>query len=123
MADKHGCHVSAIHADAVYHIRSLSGESVTGHVSASVRNKVRRRDGNVCCYCGDCSNDNSYIVEHVIANVDGGHGRSYNLVMACQSCNVKKGDEVWMPGNFRLLELENPEYANKIRRRAIEPSF
>lgn len=111
---KYKCHVSAIVADITYTKRLMTGEKVTGFTSQSVRNIVRRRDGCNCCYCGDCSEDNVYIVEHVIASVLGGHGRTYNLVMACQSCNVQKGDDVWIPANLHVLAEENPEYCQKI---------
>ena len=87
---------------------------VTVHTSRKLRESIRLRDGEACCYCGDCSTGNTYIVEHVVPASRGGHAREYNLVMSCQSCNVEKGNAVWIPSNFNTLMELNPDWGNKI---------
>lgn len=55
------------------------------------RRKVIESQGVVCAYCHcDCSDDPT--VDHVVPVSRGGKSRMENLVVACRSCNSKKGD-------------------------------
>ena len=73
---------------------------------------IRKRDGNECQYCGIISENT--VIEHVIATANGGYAAMYNLVVACQSCNIKKRDKYWIPKNIEVLRLINPEWVDKI---------
>lgn len=63
------------------------------------------RDGSNCRYCGIELDRTSYTVDHVIPRKLKGSSLIANLVLACRSCNCRKGaklDECW--GNELGLE-------------------
>jgi hypothetical protein len=49
---------------------------------------VFERDGEVCRYCGRTEN---LSVDHVVPRCQGGGDQLENLVVACRSCNSRKG--------------------------------
>jgi 5-methylcytosine-specific restriction endonuclease McrA len=68
-----------------------------------IRNRIARRDGCVCMWCG-CDLavlDNlgaPASIEHVIPRSKGGSSRISNLGLACVPCNQARGnDESWEP--------------------------
>ena len=115
LANKFGCHVSAIRSD----IQSLSveerfGGSVTPiYVTPLTRKIVRERDGKVCQYCG-CPTGNKRVVEHVVPSFRGGISKAYNLVIACYQCNRAKSNRVWIPRNLESITVENLEWRRLI---------
>ncbi len=50
------------------------------------------RQKGLCYYCHEPLLD-GWIVEHVKPRAKGGEDKLYNLVIACQSCNAKKGSK------------------------------
>lgn len=62
------------------------------------RRNIMKRDRNTCQYCGSKS---SLTLDHVLPRSRGGADSWENLVTACDTCNVKKGnrtpDEANMP--------------------------
>ncbi len=56
-----------------------------------IRLEVIAEDGSVCFYCG-CGCQDDPTVDHVIPYVRGGTIARTNLVVACRSCNGRKGD-------------------------------
>lgn len=62
------------------------------------RRNIMKRDRNTCQYCGSRSD---LTLDHVMPKSRGGADSWENLVTACNSCNVKKGnrtpDEASMP--------------------------
>lgn len=80
--------------------------------SSQTKDRVRKRDSEVCQYCG--CDDAFMCVDHVIPTRFGGVGRSYNLVCCCMSCNSLKRNRTVVPLNFEVLKRENPEWAAKI---------
>lgn len=52
---------------------------------------VYRRDGRICQYCG--TSDGPFHIDHVIPRIKGGPDSIENLVVACASCNTKKGSK------------------------------
>jgi 5-methylcytosine-specific restriction endonuclease McrA len=54
--------------------------------SATHRN-IRKRDNGLCVYCGNPGGT----IDHVVPLVQGGRNTWRNLVVACISCNAKKG--------------------------------
>lgn len=54
------------------------------------RNRIYKRDGNSCVYCG--SNKN-LTLDHVIPKSRGGKNEWTNLVTSCFRCNLKKGNK------------------------------
>lgn len=57
-------------------------------ISLALREKVYRRDGFACVYCGSTKR---LTLDHVDAHGLGGETTEANLVTACLSCNSSKG--------------------------------
>ncbi|WP_363320128.1 HNH endonuclease [Thiothrix sp.] len=112
LAAIYSCSTSAIHADIIWFTKPHSKHSI--YTSSAVRKIVHARDGEICQYCGS-ETAYEYIVEHVIPAAIGGDARPYNLVIACQSCNIRKGRKVWIPRNL----IEITEYHKDWRERVL----
>lgn len=50
--------------------------------------QVRQRDGGSCRYCGSKEN---LSIDHIVPRCQGGGDEPENLVVACRSCNSRKG--------------------------------
>lgn len=71
----------------------------------TVREYLLERDGRACIYCG--KEHVPLQIEHIVARANGGSSRVSNLVMACESCNRKKGKqhvEVFLQGKPAVLK-------------------
>lgn len=116
VADLFGCSVHAVYQDLVMIVNSKSKVSV--YASASTKSLVRERDAGVCQYC-DSSIRGAGVVEHVIPYIHGGHGKPYNLVLACNSCNSLKRSLVWIPNNLDFITADVPEWRDKVLKEAV----
>lgn len=67
------------------------------------RNRIYKRDGHQCVYCG--SNRN-LTLDHVIPKSRGGKNDWNNLVTSCQKCNLKKADRT--PEEARMNMRQKP---------------
>jgi 5-methylcytosine-specific restriction endonuclease McrA len=56
------------------------------------RHNIYLRDGNRCQYCGHRFSSSELSLDHVIPLSRGGSSSWENVVCACLSCNVKKGN-------------------------------
>ena len=74
-----------------------------------VRSYVFHRDGRRCAYCGTVKAER-YELDHIVPKSRGGTNRVSNLVVACQSCNIAKGN---MPVEDFLAR--NPARLAKVR--------
>lgn len=71
-----------------------------GIVSFSKKN-VFRRDNHTCQYCGKTG---GYLtIDHIIPKSRGGDTSWENVVVACQECNIKKGNRTPHEVGIRLL--------------------
>ena len=52
-----------------------------------IRERILRRDGYICQYCGQEANT----VDHVVPRRLGGNDVDDNLLSACRRCNLSKG--------------------------------
>lgn len=68
---------------------------------------VLRRDGFACRYCGAKAPDVVLHVDHVVPRSAGGSDDEGNLVSACASCNLGKGD-VLLDGTKRKRRARRP---------------
>lgn len=111
VAVQFGCTYSAIVSDIIF---LKSKYKYTVFPGKKVKNFVKERDNYTCQYCG--KSDCSLIIDHVIPYALGGVGYDYNLVAACESCNIKKGknEGVWVPKNILTLKALNSEWYYKI---------
>lgn len=71
---------------------------------------IYKRDDNKCQYCGSTR---SLTIDHVIPKSKGGGDTWDNLVVACCSCNVKKGDKLLEQSGMKLLRQPRQPY-NKV---------
>lgn len=53
------------------------------------RNRIYRRDGHACGYCGATKN---LTIDHIVPKSQGGKNEWTNLVTCCYSCNAKKAN-------------------------------
>ena len=76
-----------------------------------LRERIFRRDGYRCVYCGNVFPDEALSLDHVQPRMRGGDNSDGNLVTACKACNTRKGS---LPAWAWLAE--NPdERANFLR--------
>lgn len=70
------------------------------------RRNILRRDRYTCQYCGRQGGD--LTVDHVLPRSRGGRRVWENLVTACRSCNLRKGDRTPEEAGMRLLRPPKP---------------
>jgi len=63
------------------------------------RAMIYKRDKNTCQYCGAQS---KLTIDHVVPRCKGGGNTWDNMVVACSSCNTKKGDKLLEQTNMKL---------------------
>jgi hypothetical protein len=66
---------------------------------APSRSMIYRRDNHTCQYCGSRS---KLTIDHVVPRSKGGGDTWENLVVACSSCNTKKGNSLLENINMNL---------------------
>lgn len=76
-----------------YHSRTLRAN----------RNRIYKRDGHQCVYCG--SNKN-LTLDHVFPKSRGGKNEWTNLVTSCFKCNLKKADRT--PEEAKMVMRQKP---------------
>ena len=64
------------------------------------RSMIYKRDSYTCQYCGAKS---KLTIDHVIPRCKGGGDTWENLVVACSSCNTKKGSMLLEQTNMKLV--------------------
>jgi 5-methylcytosine-specific restriction endonuclease McrA len=66
------------------------------------RSAIYARDGHKCQYCGATR---KLTIDHVIPKSKGGSDDWDNLVVACSSCNIKKGDKYLEHTGMKLARV------------------
>jgi len=79
------------------------------------RKNVYIRDHGRCMYCGKKVGISSFTFDHVIPQYLGGKTEWDNIVVACISCNSKKGGLLLHKAKVRLLR---PPYAPRLNKAA-----
>jgi 5-methylcytosine-specific restriction endonuclease McrA len=72
------------------------------------RQRIFKRDGNECGYCGS---KKDLTIDHVLPRSKGGKNTWENLVTCCSKCNLKKGNRT--PDEARM----------PLRKKPYEPNF
>lgn len=96
--------------------RNLAMQTERINLPPSVRMEALVHYGHRCIYCGATSKDAKLQVDHVIPVSKGGTNEMGNLVVACWTCNIGKG-------NRMLLEITEGDagvYVNT-RRKRVKP--
>jgi len=73
---------------------------------APSRRTVMARDNYTCQYCGDAPGRANLTMDHVLPRSRGGQTTWDNVVTACRSCNMRKGDHT--PGEAGLTLRRRP---------------
>lgn len=66
-------------------------------LSFQVRREVAARDKYRCVYCGVHAKKRGVKthVDHIVPLAKGGSNEISNLCLACEACNLKKGEQIW----------------------------
>jgi 5-methylcytosine-specific restriction endonuclease McrA len=64
---------------------------VSDAADLSMRDRIFRRDGFRCVYCGNVFPGEQLSLDHVQPRMRGGDNSEGNLVTACRGCNTRKG--------------------------------
>jgi 5-methylcytosine-specific restriction endonuclease McrA len=75
------------------------------------RSMIYKRDNHTCQYC---ESTQRLTIDHVIPKCRGGEDTWENLVVACSSCNTKKGNTLLEQTNMRLIRKPRAPY-NKMQ--------
>lgn len=67
------------------------------------RNRIYKRDGHQCVYCGSHKN---LTIDHVLPKSRGGTNDWNNLVTSCVKCNLKKADRT--PDEAKMTMIKKP---------------
>jgi len=73
------------------------------------RNRIFKRDGNQCVYCGS---KRDLTIDHVMPKSRGGTNEWTNLVTCCSKCNIKKGNKT--PEESKMIMRIKPHAPNVI---------
>lgn len=76
------------------------------HVKFNRRN-IFVRDRYTCQYCGQVPKEDDLTIDHIIPRSRGGHTVWENVVLACTSCNTKKGDR--LPSECGMQPIRIPK--------------
>ena len=74
------------------------------------RPMIYKRDDHTCQYCGSTK---KLTIDHVLPRSRGGQDTWENMVVACSSCNSKKGDTFLEQTGMKLFRTPKPP-VNKI---------
>lgn len=69
-----------------------------------------------CYYCNRKLDDTNRTIDHKIPLARGGANTPANKVLACQSCNIQKGDLT--PDEFELYKIAKKNYKKKLTHRS-----
>lgn len=92
----------------------------------TLRERIARRDGCRCVYCGEHFRCEELTLDHVEPRMRGGDQSEGNLVAACRACNTEKGSApAWAFLAERPVQRENfLRYATavwpRLRRAVVE---
>lgn len=91
-------------------------------ISNQLRNKILKRDGYRCRYCG--SLDGPFEIDHVYPESKGGETTVANLVTSCKSCNQSKMTKVGLwPKPIGYFRGKPPETREPLRYRKNPARF
>lgn len=71
----------------------MSVKSKSRNRSSTRRERIFRRDGYCCLYCGGKFPPAELTLDHVEPRVKGGDRSDGNLVTCCRACNILKGGQ------------------------------
>lgn len=66
------------------------------------RRNIYMRDSYTCQYCGCRPSKEQLTIDHILPRSRGGKSTWENVVLACQSCNTKKGSKLYREAGMKL---------------------
>jgi len=92
---------------------------------AFTRFNVFLRDAFACQYCGTPSRTEDLTFDHVVPRSRGGHTTWANVVTACSTCNLRKGDRLGRECKMRPLTEPRPPSAARLHRngKSFPPNY
>jgi 5-methylcytosine-specific restriction endonuclease McrA len=83
---------------------------------------IYRRDNNTCQYCGSTR---SLTIDHLIPRCKGGDSSWTNVLLACSTCNTKKGSRTPEQVGLRLRRKPRPPLPKvvEIVQRSTDPEW
>ena len=94
--------------------------NLSPHKRRSLRRHCAARDGELCFYCGS---QRRLSLDHVVPRAQGGRSVYWNIVLACNCCNQRKGS---MPfAEFVAWVKAHPKWlaSNAHARPALAPAL
>jgi 5-methylcytosine-specific restriction endonuclease McrA len=86
------------------------------------RHNIFERDRNTCQYCGKRFKSSECSIDHVMPQCQGGPSTWENCVLACVTCNVRKGGRTPKQANMKLVRTPvKPRWSPTFRARTIKP--
>ncbi|MDK2970318.1 MAG: hypothetical protein PWP23_73 [Candidatus Sumerlaeota bacterium] len=80
------------------------------------RRNIYIRDGYKCQYCGRKPPREELTIDHVVPRSRGGRSEWENVVLACQSCNAKKGNRLLQDTPMQLPRApKKPNWISIVR--------
>jgi 5-methylcytosine-specific restriction endonuclease McrA len=95
-------------------IRLLSYDKIPQDTVKFNRRNILARDNFRCQYCGRKFPSHQLTLDHVIPRSRGGKMVWENVVCACISCNLKKGDRTPAEANMRLIRPPKRPHRNPV---------
>lgn len=68
------------------------------------RRNLFKRDHYICQYCGNQLDPQELTIDHILARSRGGESSWENCVLACISCNAKKGSRTLKESGLSLIK-------------------
>ncbi len=84
-------------------IRLLEYRRIPHQTRAPSRKNILLRDRNSCQYCGEELASSDLTLDHVVPRSRGGLSTWENLVACCHGCNRRKGNQLPMEANMKLI--------------------
>lgn len=69
----------------------ISRSSARNPIPLAIKSLALSREGQRCAYCGD--EEGPFHFDHLYPVARGGTDEAHNIVVACQTCNLSKGDK------------------------------
>lgn len=73
----------------------------------NLRERIYKRDGGQCIYCGKSIEIEGMHLEHKIPRVFGGTNEETNLLCACKKCNMEKSSKLMVRSEDMLSVSDN----------------
>lgn len=96
------------------------GYRVTNRKPKFSRTNIYRRDRNTCQFCGHKFPTEELTLDHVTPKSKGGQMNWLNIVLACTTCNNKKGNKTMAEAKLKLIRKPFVPTVDDLKRSPVE---